>query len=140
MVLYRSLSIAVALALTGCGGSGGGGNDVSPPVVVTPPSYSLSGAAVKGPWQNAEITLYEMDFAAADKKGKKVGTIRTSASGQFAGLKIEEPKVKFYIVQAVADAQTTELITGNKPYANQLTTVVSAAEIKAGKALYMTPL
>lgn len=140
MVLYRSLSIAVTLALTGCGGSGGGGNDVSPPVVVAPPSYTLSGAAVKGPWQNAEITLYEMDFAAADKKGKKVGTIRSSASGQFTGLKIEEPKVKFYIVQAVADAQTTELITGNKPYVEQLTTVVSAAEIKANKALYMTPL
>lgn len=140
MVLYRSLSIAIALALTGCGGSGGGGSEVSPPVVVAPPGYSLSGAAVKGPWQNAEISIYELDFAAADKKGKKVASIRSSVSGQFTGLKVEDPKAKFYLVQAVADAQTTELITGNKPYAEQLTTVVSAADIKANKALYMTPL
>lgn len=141
-MVYRSLCVAVALALTGCGGSGGGTNSAGspPPIVAVPSSYTLSGAAVKGPWQNAEINIYEMDFAASDKKGKKIASVRTAATGQFSGLKVEEPKASYYVVQALADAQTTELITGQKPYAQQLTTIVSAAEIKANKVLYLTPL
>lgn len=145
MLLYRTIAIAVAvaLALTGCGGSGGSTDsnpDTSTPPTPPPTSYTLSGAAVKGPWQNAIIRLYELDSTAADLKGTAVASGISGADARFQGLTVQGLQADYYLLQATTDAQTTELATGGVPYTNVLSTIVSRAQLEANSAVYITPL
>ncbi|MDP2713737.1 hypothetical protein [Rheinheimera sp.] len=143
MLLYRTIAIAVALALTGCGGSGGSTDnnpDTSTPPTPQPTSYTLSGAAVKGPWQNAIVRLYELNSTAADLKGTAVASGRSGADARFQGLTVTGLQADYYLLQATTDAQTTELAIGGVPYTNVLSTIVSRAQLEANSAVYITPL
>ncbi|MEW5681433.1 MAG: hypothetical protein AB1780_03560 [Pseudomonadota bacterium] len=142
MLLYRTIAIAVALALTGCGGSGD--TSESSPGTGTPPqqptSYKLSGAAVKGPWQNAIIRLYELDSTAADLKGSELVSGVSGTDARFQDITVTNLQADYYLLQATTDVQTVELATGGVPYTNVLSTIVSRAQLEANSAVYITPL
>ncbi|MDP5137766.1 thrombospondin type 3 repeat-containing protein [Rheinheimera baltica] len=138
MLLKKTAALAVALALSGCGGSGGNTDTITPPPVQL--SYLLSGAAVKGPWQNASIQLHELDTSKSDLKGALVASTLSGPDARFTNLRVTNPSADFYLLQAIANSNTTELATSQRPYTETLSTVVSRSQLEANSTIYITPL
>lgn len=141
MWLLRTLPLAVALALTGCGGSGGSNdNGTATPAPPPPPSYKLAGAAVKGPWQNASFSLFELDKTATDLKGKVLASGRSGTDARFENLTVTAPIAEYYVLEAKTDELTTELTNGAKPYSSIMRTIISRAQLEANSTVYVTPI
>lgn len=138
------LSTAVlALMLSGCGsGSSGGGNKpepTEPPTPEPPPSFVLSGSAVKGPLANALVEAYAVDYTAADLRGELISSGETDSAARFVGLELEAEQAPFVIVVS-ADDDTVDLTTGEAPVITSLQTLITADQLEGETPIYATPL
>ncbi|NTS75555.1 exo-alpha-sialidase [Catenovulum sp. SM1970] len=138
-IALKKISLAVSIALlSACGGGGGGGS--TPSSKKQPQSYSIHGAAVKGPWQNASVNLRNLDLNITDGLGGIVSSSTTGDNTFINGLNIQAPLADYYLLEFIATDETVDTSTGNKPVFNKLYNLVEANQITAGQATYATPL
>jgi len=132
----------VSVWLTACGGGGGGGNGgvtVLPPVTTSP--QTITGAGVKGPLSNAEVTVYGFDASQADFKGAVIDTASTDNSAAIVGLALPLPLSPPYIMEFTSTSGVTvDLTTGKFPVISTLRTVITQALLDTGDQIYATPL
>ncbi|OUR88076.1 hypothetical protein A9Q81_24720, partial [Gammaproteobacteria bacterium 42_54_T18] len=108
-----------------------------------PPSsetFSISGAAVKGPLAFALVNVYELDASKIDFKGELVTSSRTSAKAKLEGLELQSPLSENYLVEVIADDTTIDLTTGKTPVITQLVSFISKQQIEENEAIFATPL
>ena len=80
-----AVAIASSLALVGCGGGGGGGGGSTPPSQSGGDSgqqTSVSGSAIKGPLQNAEVRVIEVDNDGSELR--TVAETQTDENGDYS--------------------------------------------------------
>ncbi|GAK86502.1 hypothetical protein JCM19238_4092 [Vibrio ponticus] len=70
--------------------------------------YSLSGSAVKAPWVNARVQLYELDLSKPDFLGRLVNTSKTDLQAKFEGVTIPDLTLH-YILVVNSTEETVEL-------------------------------
>ena len=127
---------AFAALLTACGGGGGGGTA----------TLAVSGAAVKGPLADAEVTAYVVDsrFTGFFDPGNPVARGATDAQAALSGLALPLPLTPPYILVFSSGDNTVDLTTGNAPAITTLRTVLTAEALSALQAgnekVYATPL
>ena len=138
MPLHSKSCLAIAISsllLTACGDGGGSssGSDDS--------STTVSGAAVKGPLANADVSLYAIDLSAADLKGDLISTATTDATSFVSGLTLPSTYAgQQLLVEFSANDATTDINTGVAPIITTLVNVVDADSLLTGTAVYATPL
>lgn len=130
--------LIMAGLLSACDSGGGGGDDGD--ASVTAASVSLSGAGVKGPMVGAVVNAYALDTTATDFKGGLIGAGSTNSNAQITGLNIPIGQATPFILEIVADADTTDITTGFTPILTTLTTAVTSEMLGGGKPIYATPL
>ena len=127
---------ALAALLAACGGGGGGGTS----------TLTVSGAAVKGPLANAEVTAYALDsrFAGFFDPDSPVAEGVTDAQAALSGLALPLPLTPPYILVFTGNNTTVDLTTGSPPTITTLRTVLTAEALSALQAgnekVYATPL
>ncbi|MEQ3635672.1 hypothetical protein [Alcanivorax sp.] len=136
---FRVASLAVAVAIAGCGGDGSSGSD-SPSTGADKSGSAVKGSAVKGPLANAAVTLYQLDFNAAGGLGEQLDTGSTDREAAFSGVSIPDGTSGEVLVEVQADADTLDLTTGQAPVITRLLSVTSAEAVAAGETNYPTPL
>ena len=145
-MMSRGLLLLSVAVLSACGGGGGGGGsssgDPSDPTPNPPPSsvepVTLSGHAVKGPLSDAEVGVYSMLTGNAALKGALLASGRTSATGEFDGIEFEPGETDLYLVEVTADANTTDISTGEAPIVSTLTTLVTGDALENAQPVYAT--
>ncbi|BBM04122.1 hypothetical protein GL2_41960 [Microbulbifer sp. GL-2] len=131
----------LTVALLGCGG--GGGSDSSPepePPAPPPVTYSLSGAAVKGPLSFATYKIHEVSFEAEDLKGDVVTRGETTELGKFTEVGLDLPGNGYYLIEFLAGDATVDLTTGMAPILPSLSTIVESEALEKSKDIFATPL
>ncbi len=134
------LTLLFAL-LSACGGGGGGGEPE--PDEPTPPAteQAVTGAGVKGPLANANVTVYAFDAAQADFKGAVVASASTDDSAAIVGLALPLPLTPPYIMEITSTVgTTTDLTTEQFPVISTLRTVITQTLLNSGEQIYATPL
>lgn len=138
--IFSVASLAMAVAIAGCGdsgGSSGGGGSGTPPAAK---GAALSGTAVKGPMANAAVAVYQLDSNAAGGKGALLDEGSTNGTAAFTGVVIPEGTTGQVLIEVRADSDTTDLTTGLAPVITRLVSVADAADLSGGASLYPTPL
>ncbi|WP_305842112.1 polysaccharide lyase family 8 super-sandwich domain-containing protein [Photobacterium leiognathi] len=73
-----------------------------------PQSYIISGSAVKAPWVNAQVQLYELDLSNPDFLGRLVTTGKTDLQAKFEGVTIPD-LTRHYMLVVNTTEETVEL-------------------------------
>ncbi|WP_445359972.1 PQQ-binding-like beta-propeller repeat protein [Microbulbifer sp. EKSA005] len=139
--LKLGLAGLAAVLLIGCGG--GGSSDSSPepdPTPIPPVTYSLSGAAVKGPLSFAAYKIHEVSFEAEDLKGDVVASGETTELGEFTEESLDLPGNGYYLIEFLASDATIDLTTGMAPILPSLSTIVESEALEKSQDIFATPL
>ena len=70
--------------------------------------HIVSGSAVKAPWVNAQVQLYELDLSKPDFLGRLVTTGKTDWQAKFEGVTIPD-LTRHYILVVNSTEETVEL-------------------------------
>ena len=130
---FRIASLAVAIAIAGCGGGGGssGGGGTTPKPAA---KSAVSGSVTKGPVAGAQLYLYQMD-AAGNKTGEAVaGPIQTAADGSWS-VQIPDSIPRPLLIESSGGTYTDEA-TGTTVSAGSLNSFLPAGAETAA----VTPL
>ncbi|WHI52776.1 hypothetical protein P3339_08440 [Microbulbifer sp. MLAF003] len=103
-------------------------------------TYSLSGAAVKGPLSFANYRIHEVSFEAADLKGDIVARGETTELGKFTEGGLDLPGNGYYLIEFLASDATVDLTTGMAPILPGLSTIVESEALEKSKDIFATPL
>ncbi len=117
----------------GSGDGGGGGDD-------GPGALELGGGGVKGPLANAIVNVYDVDTTAEGFRGTVVATGETNAQAKIVNVELPRPAEPPYILEIVADDDTTDLTTGQAPVITLMRSVITQTKLDAGGNIYATPL
>jgi hypothetical protein len=131
------LFAVVLLVLSACGGGGGGNNNNQIPQII---EYPVTGAAVKGPLANANVTVYQLDPHQADLKGAIVASGTTTEEAAFTGLMIQAPLVDVYLIEVTATVNTVDISTGQAPILQTLRGIKTSTQLIDGVPSSVTPL
>jgi hypothetical protein len=127
------------LFITACsGGSSGGDGD---PITGDDPTdvQTLGGNATKGPLANADVTVFALDTSAENLRGAEIAS---GATDDQANIAVDLPvdTAGLLVVTVTANANTTDLTTGQSPVLTRLSTIAVASEWLGGQPVYATPL
>ena len=142
------LIAGVSVMLAACGNGGGSDSDAPPPSGPDADEFSVAGVPVKGPLANAELTLYTIDPAAADLKGRLIGSGVTNANAQIEDLSINRRRLDtVFLVEISSNEDTVDLTSGDAPEIPVLRTLLFMpgagdvlAQAKSVPPVYATPL
>lgn len=125
------------LGVAGCSGgsSGGGGSGTGD----DPDVQTLGGNATKGPLANADVAVFALDTSAEDLLGAEIASGTTDSQANIA-VDLPVDTAGLLVVTVTADADTTDLTTGQSPVLTKLSTIAVASEWLAGQPVYATPL
>lgn len=133
--LFRPLMAFLCLLfMTACSGGGDAVVEDSPTEVQT-----VGGNATKGPLANADVSVFALDTSADNLRGAQVASGTTNSQ---ANIVVDLPidAAGLLVVVVTANANTTDLTTGQAPVLTRLSTIAVAAEWLDGKPVYATPL
>lgn len=142
---WRDLLVALSIAvLVGCGGSSSGGSDDDDDVdddetVDEQELSAVTGNATKGPLVDADVTVFMLDTADDTLRGEEVATGITNEQAVIE-VELEEDLEGLLLVEVNANADTTDLTTGQAPVLSRLSTVTEAQDWLEGQPVYATPL
>lgn len=137
MLKTVSVGVTLLILLAGCGGGSGSS---SPATSQPPPPSSLSGAGVKGPLTDAQVTAYLVDPTAQDFKGTLLDEGTTDANAMIVDLAIAGDTEGLVLLEFTSTADTVDITTGEAPLLSALRTIVDAQQIHSGAEIHATSL
>jgi Divergent InlB B-repeat domain len=135
---FKPLTVLVCLLfIAGCSGGGGDGGSSSPDDPID--TQTLGGNATKGPLANADVEVFALDASAGDLRGTAIASGVTNAQARIA-VDLPVNTSGLLVVAVTANANTTDLTTGQSPVLTRLSTIAVASEWLNGQPVYATPL
>ena len=135
---FKSLTVLLCvLFITAC--SGGSSGDGPTPPEDPADVQTVGGNATKGPLANADVTVFVLDSSAADLQGAALASGVTDSQANIA-VDLPVDAEGLLVVEVTANANTTDLTTGQPPVLTRLSTIAVASEWLAGQSVYATPL
>jgi hypothetical protein len=132
------LQIIVSIVfLSSCGG---GESEKPSPKSVIPTTYQISGGGVKGPLQNAKVSLYVYDQTVSTGYGALVTVGNTNELTEITGIEISGSLENYYILSFESTNETIDISTQMSPIVPRFDTIISSADILSGQAIYASPL
>jgi hypothetical protein len=126
-----------SFCLSACGGSA---DSTPPPPPKIPPTYKISGAAVKGPLQFANVKVFQFDSTKTDGLGRLLSTSSTDETTKIKDLVIKEEITGYFVVEFGVNDTTIDITTGKSPVFKLLRNIISANDIISNNPVYATPL
>jgi hypothetical protein len=139
--LIRRILAGTTLALLGCGGGGGGGTagPAGPPAGST----TISGVAMLGPINGADVTVYAVKSDGTVNRSGNLGSGKTGADGSFSVTLTTAPTgpVVVEVTPATGATFTDEVNTAAPvPFKATLRSVVKAVAAGAISTVAVTPI
>lgn len=124
-----SLLLTSSILLSACGGGGGSNSDSVASSDPDADEVSINGSAVKGPVTGATVSLYTIDWSAADLKGSLIGTGTTDANAHIQDLVINTRRKDTKFLIEIDGTNGIDITTGEAPLVPVLRTILTLNDL-----------